>query len=98
MVGCGAPGDWLVPDLSSMSTLHDFVSWMRRILYCRNPQGGSELLYAPCCEVRGESHHSLRSFAHPLAMLPEPPRGFLQYHIEMPIVRVSYDKAGKGWR
>lgn len=41
MVGCGAPGDWLVPDLSSMSTLHDFVSWMRRILYFRNPQGGS---------------------------------------------------------
>ena len=87
MVGCGTPGDWLAPDLSSMSTLHDFVSWMRRILYCRNPQGGSELLYAPCCEVRGESHHSLRSFAHPLAMQPEPPWGFsLMCSIQLRVV------------
>ena len=44
----------------------------RRIYHCRNPQGGSELIFHHHV-TRGRG--SLRS-PHPLAMMPEPPRGF----------------------
>ena len=39
------------------------------------PQGGSALI---CCCIAYEGNRFIRyrSFAHPLAMIPEPPRGF----------------------
>ena len=56
--------------------------WWRRFSYRTIAQGGSELI---CDRTVFEGNRSIRyrSFAHPLAMLPEPPRGFsfsrLQY-------------------
>ena len=43
----------------------------------QHPQGGSDL-FMPRLVSEGNRVIRYRSFAHPLAMLPEPPRGFCQ--------------------